>query len=286
MNVILRTSLSVLLMSIVSLSAFAGGGWVKNKGQGYYKLGQTWVSDMGYFAGEGIFSESLNTDLFTTSFYMEHGLDKGLSVELYLPFYTRHSVTGSYVENEISREFNESVGGLGDMNVGLRWKMMEKGLLNWSGTFTLGLPLGNPERGQRGNLFTGDGEFNQIIRTDMSAPFGGKTIGGYANVYGGFNNRSGLFMNEWLYGAELGLSAIDSRLWLIGRYNAIDVIGQQDASVSPNTFAASATFATYSASLSFLVTEKVGISFDYTGLASGEIQLVDAAYAGGVFINM
>jgi len=198
-------------MLVFSLDAFAGGGWVKSDGYGYYKLGQAWVSDLGYFSGDGDFASGLETTLLTTSLYAEHGVGKGVSLEGYLPIFVRHSVDGIITEEMEDVQFSDAVNGIGDANLGLRVQLMKKDFFAWSGTFTLGLPLGSPTLGERKNLFTGDGEFNQLIRTDVSAPFGGDKVGGYVTAYTAVNLRAKNFSNEWWYGFEVGVSALESK---------------------------------------------------------------------------
>jgi len=287
----IKVATKILLMTflvLVSGAASAGGGWVKSKGQGYYKFGQSLVTSQGYFGSESIFYSTLSSSLYTTSLYAEHGIGEGVSIEGYLPIFIRHSVTGNAFEDGTDVAYDDAASGIGDANIGLRVSILKQDRLALSGTFTLSLPLGSPTLGDQGNLFTGDGEFNQILRMDLSTPFGGKKVGGYATVYGAFNNRSGAFSNELLYGGEVGFSFLQSKLWLIGRYNAIyaarPTLSEVDQPV--NALTSSGSFSTYMVEASFMMSKKVGLSVSYTGSISGDILLVAPIYSGGIFLNI
>lgn len=266
--------------------AQAGGGWVKKKKEGYYKLGLTWVESDGYFSGGTGFSPNLNSSLLTTSFYAEHGLSDGLSAELYLPFYMQHSVEGSITEDGVDLIESDQVGGPGDINIGLRGKLYSSDLLNISGTVTLGLPTGSAALGKRKNLFTGDGEFNQLLRLDASVPYGGKKVAGYTTLYGAFNNRGDNFSNEFQYGLESGISALDSKMWLIGRFMAIEALGEQSNNEFTNSFTQSMSFTNYMVEAAFYLNEKSGLSVSYTGSVKGNVLLVAPVYGLGLFMDI
>lgn len=270
----------------LTLSLTAGGGWVKSKGEGYYKLNQTWVETMGYFSGGNNYSPRLNSQLFTTSFYTEHGLGDKFSIEAYLPFYVRHTIEGMIFEDGEDLIVEDAAGGFGDVNLGLRTNILSKDFINISGTLTLGLPIGKATLGDRNNLFTGDDEFNQLIRVDASVPFGNRKIAGYSTIYCGFNNRSGVFSNEIWYGAEAGISTMESKLWLIGRLNAIEAGDNGDEMEFTNSFTQSMSFTNYMVEAAFYLDPKTGLSVSYTGSISGNVLLVAPVYSIGLFMDI
>lgn len=281
----MRYSVLILFLSL-SASLLAGGGWVKSKGQGYYKLNQTWVESMGYFSGGNGYSPRLNSQLFTTSLYTEHGLGKNFSVEAYLPIYVRHTIDGMILEDGENLVIEDAAGGIGDMNLGLRTSLYSSDFLNISGTLTLGIPLGSATLGERDNLFTGDDEFNQLIRTDISVPFGGKKVAGYSTVYAGYNNRSGVFTNEFWYGLEAGISAMESRVWLIGRINAIEAGDSGEEMEFTNAFTQSMSFTNFMVEAAFYLDPKTGLSVSYTGSIDGNVLLVAPVYSVGLFMDI
>lgn len=277
----------LLLLTICALCVhavtLAGGGWVSKKGQGYYKLGFSWVENQGYYGANGQFLNSLNTNLWTTSIYTEHGIGGGVSAEVFLPFYTRHSVTGP---GEMGETLDDSAGGIGDPNIGLRFQLLEKEYLAVSASLALGLPFGRATLGKNGNLFTGDDEFNQLIKLNASVPFGTPRFSGFGTVYVGFNNRNDFFTNEFHYGLESGVSLLKNQMWIIGRVNGIQAPNSENLEMATNGFISSMSFVSYGVEASFKTGEKSGMSVGYQGLLEGNILLVAPTYSFGVYLDI
>ena len=279
--------LGLLLLAIsINYGAVAGGGWVKARQTGYYKLGLSYVSSNGYFAGGNVFSPTLDASLTTASFYTEHGLGSGVSFEGYLPFYTRHVVSGTILDEDgLPVPLEDAAGGVGDAIAGLRFQFYKGDALAIAGTFSLGLPFGNSGLGENENLFTGDDEFNQLIRLDASMPFGGKTVGGFATLYGGLNNRSGNFSNEFTYGLQVGLSYAPADIWVIASVDASRA-NNEVASEFTNGFTSSMSFTNLTVQSSYLLTNKHGVTLSYTASIDGNVLLVAPTVSVGVFIDI
>jgi len=279
--------LGLLLLAIgITYGAVAGGGWVKARQTGYYKLGLSHVSSNGYFAGGNVFSPTLDASLTTASFYTEHGLGSGVSFEAFLPFYTRHAVSGSVLDEDGSRtDLDDAAAGVGDAVVGLRFQFFKSDFLAIAGSFAFGLPLGSSGLGENENLFTGDDEFNQNLRLDVSAPFGGKTVGGFLTLYGGLNNRSANFSNEFIYGAQVGLSYSPADIWVIASIDASRA-NNEVTSEFTNGFTSSMSFTNLTVQSSYLLTEKHGITLSYTASIDGSVLLVAPTTSVGVFIDV
>ena len=273
------------MICLTTAHSYAGGGWIKEKSKGYYKLSQAWVSSEGYFSGENGFSPRLNSSLLTTSFYMEHGLGQGVSLELYAPFYIKHRVEGVIEVDSVDLNIDDGIGGFGDTDIGLRFQLYKSDLLNVSGTVRLGLPTGGTAKGDRENLFTGDGEFNQLMRVDASLPFGNKKVGGFLNTYAGFNNRQTPFNDEVHFGIETGISTAQSRLWLIGRITGIRA-GKGNATEFTNGFTQSNSFTNYMVEAAFYMDDNLGFSVSYTGSIDGNVLLVASVYNAGIFLDI
>jgi hypothetical protein len=286
MNHLKSTLLASVFVLFFALDMVAGGGWVKSKGTGYYKFGFSTVNSIGYFDGGSVYNPLLDSRVSTASFYTEHGIGDGLSFELFLPLYTRHSVSGSRLEeNGDFTPVEDAVGGVGDVNFGLRFRILEQSFLTISGTAMLGIPVGSAEKGERNNLFTGDDEFNQTLRFDASVPYGTDALSGYSTLYGGINKRGEPFSDEWLYGFETGISHKKSRVWLIGRLQAIKAQNEDPREFS-NGFTSSMSFTNYSVQATYGLTDKHGFSVSYTGSVSGNVLLVAPAYSIGLYMNI
>jgi protein XagA len=263
--------------------AYAGGGWVSKKGQGYYKLGFSWVENRGYYGSNGQFLNSLNTSLWTTSVYAEHGLGGGVSAEVFLPFYTSHTVQGSDAMGVV---LDDKAGGIGDPIVGLRFDLLNKEYIAISGSVSLGLPFGQATLGKNGNLFTGDEEFNQLLKLNASVPFGTPSLSGFGTVYVGFNNRNDFFTDEFHYGIESGISLLKNQMWIIGRVNGIEAPSSPDLEMATNGFINSMSFVSYGVEVSFKTGKKTGISAGYQGLVEGNILLIAPTYNFGIYLDI
>lgn len=277
----------ILLVSIlIQQSLYAGGGWVKTKGSYYHKFGFSYVTSNGYFSGGNNYDPRLNSSLITASFYTETGIGKGISFEGYLPYFTRHSVEGNILDSEgMLSSINDAAGGVGDPIIGLRFRLLQKSFLAISGAAKLGVPIGKASLGERGNLFTGDDEWNQIVRLNVSAPFGTEKFAGYTTLYGAFNNRSRNFSNELMYGAEIGFNYKPAKLWLIGKLDAVRPNNESPQEFS-NGFTSSMSFTNLIIESSYMLTEKHGLTASYTHSIDGNVLLVAPNYSVGFFINV
>jgi len=272
--------LAILSTITLTVSMSAGGGWVKKKGQGYYKLGLSVIENEGYYGQNGVFLSNLDTRLVTASFYTEHGLSDRVSAELFFPFFMQHSVMGVNMD-EMS--LDDRTSGVGDANLGLRFSLLENERLVISGSAILGLPLGKATLGENMNLFTGDDEFNQLLRMDVSTPFGTERLSGFVTLYTGFNNRTDFFTDEFWYGIETGLGLAQKRLWLIGRVNGVMAEESDDLAMATNGFVTSMSFISYGVEAAFYTSEKNGISIGYQGLLDGDILLMEPNLQAGFF---
>ena len=278
-----RKALLIVVLTI-SLSANAGSGWVKKKGETYLKLNQFWVqSDRGYFDANGVFDPLRRSSLFTTSLYGESGLGERWSMEFFVPIYTRHTLTTlDEMGNEVSKD---AIGGIGDVNFGLKQSIVNNSNFAFSATYTIGLPLGVTGGGEDATLFTGDGELNAMLRLDAGVPFGFGKVGGYFNLNAGYNLRSQIFSDEFLFGTELGISVFESKLWLIGRIIGIEAT-QSGTNADGNVFASNVNFVNYSVEANLYLNERLGISSNYTGNVSGSTVLISPAYNVGFFYDI
>ena len=88
----------------------------------------------------------------TTSLYGEFGLLDRVTLVGYMPFYSRFS---------IDAEGFDSTSGVGDWDIGVRIGILTDGPTVISLQAMAGLPLG--DSGNDIVLWTGDGEFNQLL---------------------------------------------------------------------------------------------------------------------------
>ena len=143
------------------------------------------------------------------------------------------------------------------------------------------------QEGPEGNLQTGDGEFNQLVKIDAGFSLvGSESVSLYANIYGGFNHRSNGFSDEIRYGAEMGAGILKNKMWLIGRFDAIESRNNEPSgAVDGSFFANNSEIQSITAEISYLINKSVGISASYGTAISGKIIYSAPSYSLGVFIK-
>jgi len=185
----------------------------------------------------------------------------------------------------------ESLNTFGDIDFSLKYGLTPTGSA-WpvSVTVLFGIPTGNSAGGFSGNLQTGDGEFNQMLRLDAGHGFKlfNKT-NGYATAYAGFNNRTKGFSEEIRFGAETGLQFLNKKLWFIGRLDVIESLKNGDTISGVNStsiFANNTEFVSIGAEVNYYLTSKLGVSAGVAGAVRGELIASAASYSVGVFVDL
>ncbi len=273
-------SLLLFFIPLIGLSftANAGGGWTKKKGTGYYKVSHWWVNAAKQFTFDGNTSASPQEGIFNTSIFAEYGISDKFSGIINLPF-------------SKSANNTESISGIGDVDIAGKYQLNKSGSkFVLAGTLQLGIPLGNDQGGSDGSLQTGDGEFNQLVRFDLSKSFSIKKVNAYANVYVGFNNRTNDFSDEFRAGGELGLSVLNNRIWGIARVDIIESLqngNESDAASDGATvFANNVEYAALTYEVAAYVTKKIGVSAAYGSVFSASLIFASPSYSVGVFLDI
>jgi len=279
---------SLTIITLLSLSATAGGGWPQPKGQGYLKLAQWWLISDQHYTDQGRIDPNQTTGIFNTSLYGEYGITDRLTGVLYFPFYSR-----TYNNNILSGTSGElitpgeAISGIGDTDISLKYGITRPGAkIAFAATVTLGLPLGNESGGSLGNLQLGDGEFNQILSLDAGTGWNVGNTPFFANVNAGFNNRSNQFSDEVRYGLEIGANIFNKKVWLIGRLTGTESLKNGATAATSNAtsiFANNAEFTSIGAEVAYNVTENWGVSASFASAIRGEIIFASPSYSFGVF---
>lgn len=278
-----------LLLPAISLRA--GGGWPQPKGHGYFKLYQWWLVADQHFTDQGLIDPNITFGIFNTSFYAEYGLTDRLTVVLNAPLFSRNYFNNqvSFTTGEITME-GEALNSIGDTDIGFQFGLFSGKGWSASTTLTLGLPLGVDGAGPGGILQTGDGEFNQYLRVDLGRGFGLGNVDAYANVYAGFNNRTGGFSDEYRFGVEAGVTFLNKKITAIARLYGVESLKNGDLpserSNSTSIFANNSEHLTFSPSIAYNISEKWGVSASMGKALSGEIIFANTAYSVGVFMKL
>jgi hypothetical protein len=264
----------------------AEASWPQPKGKAFLKVGQSWTIARQHFTDTGKLDPNTTFASYFTSFYGEYGLTDRITGVVYAPLFSRSlfnsTVSGTTGEVVLP---GEAINGLGDINIAARYAIIPKGKFVLSTSLLLGLPTGIDDGGSAGNLQTGDGEFNQMVRFEgaTSKQFG--KVNTYYKAYIGYNNRTQGFSDEFHYGLEGGVELKKDKSWFILR--AIGIESMQNGSLSgiPNStslFANNAEYLSISPEISYNVGKNWGISASVAGAVRGRIIFAAPMYAVGI----
>lgn len=290
-----NNSIKFLLLSFIILSpviGLAGGGWTKKKGEAYYKVSQWWVVASKHYTGNGGTDPNATTGIYNTSLYAEYGINDRITGILYFPFFSRNTRNAQVsAATGMVTTPGQSLNSIGDADIGIKYGLTKPGSkFVVAATLQLGVPSGNDSGGTDGSLQTGDGEFNQMVRVDVSRSFSIKSVNGYANVYAGFNNRTKNFSDEFRAGGELGASFIKNKLWAIVRLDLIESLknglSSADGSDGTTIFANNTEFFAYTYELAYYITDKIGVSASTGRVFNASLILAAPSYSVGVFLDL
>ncbi|MFT5617000.1 MAG: hypothetical protein ACI85I_000216 [Arenicella sp.] len=281
--------LVVFILFFCVTNVFAGGGWTKQKGHGFAKIGQWWVLADQHFVRDGKIDPNVTIGLYNTSFYGEYGITDRLTSVVYFPFFSRatsNNVLSETTGQVKSGQEGSAINGIGDADLSLKYGLIQDSKIVLSTMLTLGLPLGKDSGGTGGILQTGDGEFNQLIQFDASTShkFSDK-VNSYASLYAGVNNRTNGFSDEFRFGGELGF-ILNEKVILIGRVYGVESFENGDTNVGGNSssvFANNAEHFSYATEVGYKFSKKFGVTATYLKAFSGQLIFANAAYSVGVF---
>lgn len=287
-----KTHATLVFLLMGSMVAHAGGPWPQGKGNGYFKLSEWWIVFDRHYTDAGMTDPNVTTGIYNTALYAEYGLTDRLTGIVYAPLFSR-----TYMNNLVSNTTGETLvagealNSIGDIDVSLKFTLTGAEVkIPVSASIQLGLPTGATDGGSQGNLQTGDGEFNQMLRLDAatSIPLGENT-GSYLSGYAGLNNRTNGFSEEFRYGVEYGLGLLQRKLWLIGRLDGVESFNNGDTvetTTSTSIFANNTEFTSASVEAAYYVTKSIGISFAYATAFRGKIIAAAPSYSVGVLYDL
>lgn len=273
-----RFFLSLTTTLFITSLALAGGGWTKQKGTGYYKVSHWWVSAAKFYTFDGNTASSIEEGIFNTSIFAEYGVTDRFTAIVNLPY-------------SKSANSAESITGIGDTDVAFKYRITKpSSKFVLAGTLLLGLPLGEEAGGSDGSLQTGDGEFNQMLRLDLSKSFQIGSVNAYANVYTAFNNRTDNFSDEMRIGAEVGGGFLKNKIWAILRLDVVESFenGAESTALSDGAtiFANNTEYAAYTTEIAGYITDKIGVSAATASVFSASNIFAAPSYSLGVFMDL
>lgn len=278
--------LTILFFANFLFISTAFANWPQGKNKGYLKLFQWWVIADQHYTGTGQIDPNLTNGIFNTGLYAEYGFTDRLTGIVYFPFYSRAYFNNSQsrVTGDIIQE-GEAINSIGDTDISLLYNFYKQNDWYLSATLTLGLPLGESAGGTQGNLQTGDGEFNQLIRVDLNKSYQIGKVNTFYTAYAGYNNRSNGFSDELRYGVEAGGGFFDNSILGIVRLTGIKSLFNGDSNDPINStslFANNSELITISPEIAYNITPNFGVSATGAYALYGRIIFANPSYAVGV----
>jgi protein XagA len=280
-NLVPKVSLILILAFLATPSVSTAQAWAKSKGAGFYKLDYSVIraTDVYDKTGEVVPFRTLTNH--AASFYGEYGITDKLTVMAYVPFFVRNTVnatkgaqTGNIIEPAIANN------NFGDVDLAFRYGLYNKNGIAVSANLFLGLPTGDAK--QSDGLFTGDGEFNQMLKIAVGT---GKSKW-WTQAAVGYNNRTKGFSSEFRYDFEFGYKFFNDRLLAMFKINGIESLNNGTAKeASTGLFSNNVEFMGIGPELLYYINKKknMGVSFRFAGAAKGQNVLAAPSTAFGVF---
>lgn len=277
---------NLIIIFIIILSAHAvalAGGWPQPQGFGFYKLDFSFIQARKFYGMDGrtydINGAGTRLGYYTTSFYGEYGITNKWTAIAYVPFFVRNTVNegvGSITGEVLQKGLKNNA--LGDIDLGLRYGLWAKDRWSVATSLVFGLPTGDANNADL--LFTGDGEFNQLLR--LEAGYGGNRW--YATGYVGFNNRTQDFSDEFRYEAEFGYKFWDSRVLTGVKLSGIQSFNNGSPTGSANgLFGNNVEFLSPQFFVAYEHQQKIGVMAQISGAVTGRNALAAPAVAFGIY---
>ena len=271
---------SIIYLLILTPSVLTAQAWTKSKGQGFYKLDFTSIKAADVFDKNGDVVGFRTLGNYTTSFYGEYGVSNKFTVLAYVPFYVRNVVnetkgrqTGQIIEPGIVNN------NFGDVDLGFRYQLPIKNVAV-AANLILGIPTGDAK--QVDGLFTGDGEFNQLLKIGVGT---GKKRWWTQGALG-FNNRTKGFSDEFRYDFEFGYKFFNDRLLAIFKINGIESLNNGTAqAAATGLFSNNVEYMGIGPEILYYANAKktIGISARLAGATKGQNVLAAPSLSVGVF---
>ena len=265
----------VLLLTIPMLvySSANAGGWPQSKGGGFAKLDVYMINAGSVFDDDGESVDIPDYSFLSTNLYMEGGITESLTGIIYLPVYVSSESDPIFGSEQIT------TSGIGDLDIGVRYGLIRRDRWVLSGVLLLGIPTGSAEEDEL--LWTGDGEFNQLVKAEAGLSIT-ESIYGVAGA--GYNFRSEGFSDEFHFDTEIGIGLLDNRVFaalkFFGRLSMDN--GDDDVFGGYGMFSNNTGFVSYGPEITYISKKGLGISFNTFGASYGRNLLAAPSFSIGI----
>jgi protein XagA len=257
-------------------SVLKAQAWTKSRGTGFYKLDFSSIQASDVFDTKGILTPSRSIGTKVTSFYGEYGLTNKITAIAYVPFLVSNSLGAQVATPALTSVKNNKFG---DVDLGFRFALPVKNIAV-SATVFLGLPTGDSK--QENALYSGDGEFNQMLK--IAAGMGGKRWWGQSAI--GFNNRTKGFSDEFRYDLEFGYKFFNDRFLTILKVNGVESFNNGTTKATPTgLYSNNVEYGGVGPEFLYYANAKktLGLSLRVAGAFKAQNILAAPSFSGGIF---
>ncbi len=245
--------LFLLSFSILTISSTFGQAWAKEKGKSFLKLDFTTLTGNQLFNDKSEVVDFQDYSFNTVSFYGEYGITNRLTAVGYIPFLQSNSIKASNLGLEATN------AGFGDVDLGFRYAIFQE-KFPLTLTVMLGIPSGDND--DENQLYTGDGEFNQIVKLASGLAKNNWWLQGGM----GYNNRSNDFSDEMRFDAEFGYKFLNNKLLAMLKFSGVSPLNNGDAPVSTTgLFSNNVAYFAPAIELMYYIKPKLGLAIRGAG---------------------
>lgn len=268
----------ILIFSLFILKNVSSQAWTKPKGEGFYKFDYTLIQTNKVYDPGGKIVPFRNLGNHTLSLYGERGITDKFTIQAYIPFFVRNVLNETKgAQTGVLLEPGIEENNIGDIDIAFRYAL-PFGSLPISATLLFGLPSGNNT--QNSGLFTGDGEFNQMLKIST-----GVGAAKWWTQFGlGYNNRTKGFSDEVRYDGEFGYKMLNDKLLTIFKLSGIESLNNgTEGPSSTGLFSNNVEFLSPGLELLYFIKPKIGLSFRAAGAVKGQNVLAAPSFSFGIF---
>jgi len=268
----------ILIFSLFILKNVSSQAWTKPKGEGFYKFDYTLIQTNKVYDPGGKIVPFRTLGNHTLSLYGERGITDKFTIQAYIPFFVRNVLNETKgAQTGVLLEPGIEENNIGDIDIAFRYAL-PFGSLPISATLLFGLPTGNST--QNSGLFTGDGEFNQMLKISTGV---GATK--WWTQFGlGYNNRTKGFSDEVRYDGEFGYKMLNDKLLTIFKLSGIESLNNgTEGPSSTGLFSNNVEFLSPGLELLYFIKPKIGLSFRAAGAVKGQNVLAAPSFSFGIF---
>lgn len=273
--------LITVFLSFLMGSSFAQG-WSQKQGEGFFKAGFNGIRSDSYFTPDGAVIPITTTGIYSFGLYGEFGITSNLTGIANIPVWVSNTLNEVQFRQSGMVIPGDSFSSFGDMDLGVKYGWLQTKPVVLATSLIFGIPTGKTGGGETGILQTGDSEFNQLLRTDVSFSLPNSI---FFSAYGAFNNRTRDFSDEIRFGGDLGY--FKKKFLIAFHLNVIQSLQNGNAeNVSNGIFSNNIEYIQPALEIGWLFTHSLGISAYTNQVIAGQNVLNAPGYGAGIFYQL